>query len=404
MLQDRTILMVVNEDCFFLSHRLAVGEAAVAMGWRVIVAAAPSGLENRIREAGIEFKPLSVSPAAGSLAELLRLARELRRIYRKYPEAIIHHVGMRQILVGNLALALGSGRHKVVDAVSGLGILFVDPGSRKAQSVLKALKMLYGAGNRERVVIFQNHDDERLFRGAGLLDEKRNVRSEFIKGSGVDLEKFAPKVGSLGVMGDLGVMGSLGEPERRKRVLFTGRLLRSKGVSDFIAAAEILQPEFEGRVEFRICGGLSGNADSMTQEEMDPYRVGAGVNPGYIHWMGHCEDIAKELRECDIVAFPSYYREGVPLSLIEACAAGKAIVTCDSVGCRDTVEEGVNGFLVEPQNPAMLASRIKMLLEYDSMRQRMGKASREKAEKEFGIEKVTASHIQIYSSLQQKGE
>ena len=99
------------------------------------------------------------------------------------------------------------------------------------------------------------------------------------------------------------------------------------------------------------------------------------------------------------MAFPSYYREGVPKSLIEAAACGLPIVTCDSTGCRDVVDDALNGFLIEPKNPEMLAEKLKILIDNKELRERMGRESRLKAEREFGIEKVVETHLRIYKEL-----
>ena len=105
------------------------------------------------------------------------------------------------------------------------------------------------------------------------------------------------------------------------------------------------------------------------------------------------------LEQCHIVAFPSYYREGVPKSLIETCAVGRPIVTTNSVGCKDVVDDGVNGFLVPVRDSEALAQKLRILIDDKELRVRMGKASREKAEKEFGIEKVVEKHLEIYNNL-----
>lgn len=393
-----TVVIVVNEDKFFVSHRFAIGEALLEAGWRVVVAGAPGNKVGVITEAGMIFEPLPVAPAAGTPAEMLHLVKALRRVYARYPGAIIHHVGMRQILFGNMAVAMSGARRMVVDAVSGLGILFMNPKSLKARITLGILKGLYKKGRNPRTIIFQNREDEKLFNKSGLLNDKTHINCVLIKGSGVDLEKIRPVAPPA---------------EGRHVVLFMGRLLRSKGVGDLIMAAEMLREEFEGSVEFHICGGLSGNKDSMTEREMEYYkverresreesresRVEGKLGGGYIQWLGEREDIARELARCCIVALPSYYREGVPLSLIEACAAGRAIVTCDSVGCRDTVTHGENGFLVEPRNPAQLARCLRELLNDESLCKRMGEASRLRAEREFSLRDVVKAHLDIYQRL-----
>ena len=119
----------------------------------------------------------------------------------------------------------------------------------------------------------------------------------------------------------------------------------------------------------------------------------------YLCWLGERNDVRQLLEDSHIVAFPSYYREGVPKSLIEASAIGRPIITCDSIGCRDVVEDGINGFLIEPQNPQQLADKLRVLILDRQLRVTMGKNARKKAESEFSIEKVIDTHLKIYNNL-----
>lgn len=116
----------------------------------------------------------------------------------------------------------------------------------------------------------------------------------------------------------------------------------------------------------------------------------------YIQWLGFRSDVCDLLKRCHIVAFPSYYREGVPKSLIEASAIGRPIITCNSVGCKDVVDDGVNGYLIEPKNVQQLAARLKQLIDDKALRMEMGRKSREKAERDFAIEKVVEVHMELY--------
>lgn len=371
---QKTLLIIVNEDQYFVSHRMKVGEGAVVDGWRVIVAAAPkSGCEDEIRRHGMEFFPLpidgdgiSIRTQAGTLIALIRLMK-------KYPGAVIHLVGMKMLAVGNLASRIAGTTRGTVNAVCGLGNMFRDPSRFMPRLLLKVLKFLWRRKNV--VTIVQNHDDEALLKKAGVI---RDAEIEYIKGSGVDLDLYHS--GRRPVT----------TPEGRIRVIFTGRLLRSKGVADLIEAAEILRPKWEGKAEFMICGGISTNADSMTEEEMTRASDGA-----YIIWKGNSGDIPRLLSESRIMAFPGYYREGVPLSLIEASAAGLPIVTCDSVGCRDTIDG--NGFTVEPRNPDLIAEAIDRLLENPAECEKMGIQSRRIAERDYDIRKVVERHLDIYN-------
>ena len=201
----------------------------------------------------------------------------------------------------------------------------------------------------------------------------------FIKGSGVDLNDFV----------------YVPEPDADViKVMFTARMVKEKGVVDLIEAAETWRKEYEGKVQFLLCGKLSDNPKAIKKEELEALCDGK-----YIQWLGHRNDVKELLRQCHIVAFPSYYREGVPKSLIEATATGRPIVTCNSIGCKDTVDDGVNGFLITPKDTHALGEKLRILIEDKELRMKMGRASREKAEKEFSLVDVVKKHLEIYASL-----
>jgi glycosyltransferase involved in cell wall biosynthesis len=151
--------------------------------------------------------------------------------------------------------------------------------------------------------------------------------------------------------------------------------------------------DFE-KVEFLLCGKLSDNPKAMKQEELEALCDGK-----YIKWLGHRNDVKELLGQSHIVAFPSYYREGVPKSLIEATAIGRPIITCNSIGCKDTVEDGINGYLIPIKDSNSLADKLKILIENPNLRRKMGDASRKIAERDFSLEIVIKKHLEAYQSL-----
>ena len=262
-----------------------------------------------------------------------------------------------------------------VNAVSGLGVAFsTDSKSYITKGIIALLKL--GHHRKQLQVIFQNHEDESLFLQSKIIKKEQ---SEFIKGSGVDLNEF--KRTPL--------------PQHDVvRILFTGRMVEEKGVMILLEAAESLRKKYEGKIEFVLCGGLSNNPMAMKENYLLSHSDGK-----YIKWLGFRKDIKEQLKNSDIVAFPSYYREGVPKSLIEATAIGRPIVTTNSIGCRDTVEDGCNGFLVPIKDSKSLADKLEVLICDKELRENMGLQSRRIAERDFSIENVVAKHINIYKSL-----
>ena len=177
-------------------------------------------------------------------------------------------------------------------------------------------------------------------------------------------------------------------------VIFTARMVREKGTLVLIDAAEELRKDYEGKVDFWLCGGLSDNPNALTEEDLR-----SRCDDSYIKWLGFRKDVKDLLQQASIVAFPSYYREGVPKSLIEACATGRPIITTKSIGCKDTVEDGVNGFLIPIKDSHALAEKLKILIENPALRQKMGRESRRIAERDFSLDDVIKKHLEVYQSL-----
>ena len=370
----KRLLMIVNEDRFFLSHRSDIALSAKQHGWDVRVVCKDTGLRKDVEALGLEMIDLPINPTGTNLRQELLTCSFLYKLYSRDRNVIVHHVGMKNILWGGLAAKLARVKG-VVNAVSGLGVMFSgDTLSLAAKGILQVLRYSHHRNNVK--VIFQNHDDERLFIQHHIVTSSQ---IEFIKGSGVNLADYAytPQPSDEVV-----------------KILFTARMVKEKGVVVLIEAAERLRKQYEGKVEFWLCGGLSNNPKALRQEELNRLCDGR-----YIKWLGYCDNVKELLMQSHIVAFPSYYREGVPKSLIEACATGRPIVTTDSVGCRDTVDEGVNGFLVPVKDSTVLADKLQLLINDKSLRQQMGRNARLKAEREFSVENVVEKHLEIYDSL-----
>lgn len=373
--KKKDLLLIVNEDSFFLSHRQRVAELALEKGWNVTIAAKDTGKRPVIELQGFNFIPLPINPTGMNFSEEIKLLYFLVKLFRQNPNAVIHLVGLKNMLWGGLASKI-VGKQSVLFAVSGLGTLF---GEKKSDfisnTILNLLK--FGIKGKNRALIFQNKEDEALFRSKGIC---KDVDTHYIKGSGVSLKEFSvPKVENN---------------SDKLRVIFTGRMLKEKGIEDLISAAELLRNKYEEKVEFLLCGDITENKDSFTKEELEKLCDG-----NYVKWVGFREDIPFLLMQSDVMCFPSYYREGVPKSLLEASAASLPIITTDSVGCRDTVENNKNGFLVPIHSPESLAVSLERLIENRELRLKMGSYSRKKAEREYDVEEVARRHLSIYESL-----
>ncbi len=369
-----SLFMVVNEDRFFLSHRKEIAVRAQKEGYDVLIVCKDTGQRQDVEALGLKMLEMPINPTGSNIREELKTFWFLYRLYKKRKPDLVHHVGLKNILWGGLAARLAKV-HGVVNAVSGLGVLF--SGEKPGLRTRVVMSLMKYSNHRDNIsVIFQNYEDMDLFVRHHIVSRKH---SAYIKGSGVDLAEFAYTP----------------EPEGEEvRVIFTARMVKEKGIEVLIEAAEMLRSEMEGRVKFWLCGGLSNNPKAIKREELERLCDGK-----YIEWLGHRKDVRDLLAQSHIMAFPSYYREGLPLSLIEATAIGRPIITTRWYGCKDTVDDGVNGFLIPVKDSRTLANKLRVLINDRQLRLVMGIKGREKAEREFSIENVVRKHLAIYNRL-----
>ena len=368
------LFIVVNVDWFFLSHRKDIALSAQKNGYDVTVVTKDTGKKQYIEALGLKVIDLPMNRSGQNIIEELYTCWFLYRFYRREKPDIIHHVGLKAILWGTLAAKLAKV-HGVVNAVSGLGIFFSEENKSLVSKLLP--KVLRFSHHRKNLaVIFQNEEDKGLFLKNRIIKEEQAF---MIKGSGVDLNQYCytPEL----------------ESEKIK-VLFTARMIVEKGVSVLVDAALKLKEKYGDKVEFLLCGGLDDNPKAIKEEELKAVRDG-----GYIQWLGYPTDVLELLKSCHIVAFPSYYKEGLPKSLIEAAAVGRPIVTTNSIGCKETVVDGYNGYLIPVKDSETLAEKLNILFEDENLRRNMGRNSRILAEKDFSIENVIHRHLEIYSQL-----
>ena len=373
----KRLFIVVNVDWFFLSHRMPVAMAAQKAGWDVTIVTADTGKLEDIEAKGLKVINLPMSRSGMNIKEELGTLRFLYKLYKKERPDVVHHVGMKTILWGTLAAKFASVLG-VLNAVSGLGGFFAeDNKSMLAKVMPKVLKFSHNQKNL--LVIFQNQEDRAMYVKKGIISDSQ---ARFIKGSGVNLQEFCYTP----------------EPfDGKVKIILTARMIVEKGVFLFTEAAEKLRAEYEDKVEFWLVGGLDDHPGAITKDQLDDVCDGK-----YIKWLGYRTDVKELLQQSHIVAFPSYYMEGLPKSLIEACAIGRPIITTQSIGCKDTVDDCVNGFLIPPKDVDVLASKLRVLIDNPEMRESMGKASRAKAEKEFSLDVVIEKHLKIYNELVEK--
>ena len=368
------LFIVVNVDWFFLSHRKDIALSAQENGYEVTVVTKDTGMKSTIEALGLKVIDLPMNRSGQNIIEELYTCWFLYRLYRRKKPDIVHHVGLKTILWGTLAAKLAKV-HGVVNAVSGLGIFFSEENTSLVSKLLPRV-LRFSHHRKNLAVIFQKEEDKGLFLKNRIIKEEQAF---MIKGSGVDLNQYCytPELES-----------------QKIKVLLTARMIVEKGVFVLVDAALKLKEKYRDKVEFLLCGGLDDNPKAIKEEELKSVCDG-----GYIQWLGYRTDVLELLKSCHIVAFPSYYKEGLPKSLIEAAAVGRPIVTTNSIGCKETVVDGYNGYLIPVKDSDTLAEKLNLLFEDENLRQNMGRNSRILAEKDFSIENVIHRHLEIYSQL-----
>ena len=365
----RSIALITSNAASLVNFRLPLVQAMVASGLSVH-ALAPDftdGERAALRAAGAQPVDISMERTGmrplRDLADLRRLAWVLRDLR---PDATLSYF-IKPIIYGSLAARRARVPRRFA-LMAGLGYVFTPSGreSVKRRILRQIVTRLYkaGFGACERV-LFHNRDDlDYVVRARMIAPAKALV----ISGTGVDLSRFA----------------TAPVPSGPPRFLLIARMLTEKGVREFAEAAAMVRTRYP-KAEFHLVGGLDSNPGALTGEE-----IGQWVSSGTVVWHGHVADVRPHIRTASVYVLPSY-REGKPRSTQEAMAIGRAVVTTDAPGCRDTVEEGVNGFKVPVRDAAALATAIERFIVQPELAVTMGAQSRRLAEAIFDVNVINAT-------------
>jgi glycosyltransferase involved in cell wall biosynthesis len=330
------------------------------------------GVETGLRDLGVRLveSPLDRT-GTNFLSEVAARAFYGDFMRRERPDAVLAY-NPKPIFHAVMA-ARRAGVASVTAMVTGLGYAFTSTELKARALAVVAMGLYRRALPMARSVIFQNEDDRRFFDHLGLLAGVRSVHQ--VPGSGVDLSRF-PAVPP-------------GDASGVTTFLFAGRLLRDKGIVDFVEAARALRAlrTDESTFRFRVAGMIDSNPSAVTASDLEHWTRG-----GMIEHVGRLEDVRPALAACSVFVLPSY-REGMPMAILEAMATGRAVVTTDAPGCRETIVDGESGMLVPPGAPAALAVALEQFLEDRTLAARMGQAARVRAEREFDSRAVNARVI-----------
>jgi glycosyltransferase involved in cell wall biosynthesis len=370
------IVISTNTAWNIYNFRAGLVRALVSQGYEVVALAPDDSYAPRLRELGCTHVSLPMdNNGTNPLRDLALTLRYFNALRRLRPVAYLGYTVKPNVYGSIAAQALGIA---VINNIAGLGATFI-----KTNHVTKIVRGLYRVAlARSHRVFFQNSEDQALF------VESRLARPEvcgLVPGSGIDLTRYVPEAPEPFV-------------QRGFRFLLVARMLRDKGVEEFAAAAKIIRGHFP-EVRFQLLGSVnSNNSNGIALEKIRGWE-----SEGLVEYLGTTDDVRSFLASADCVVLPSY-REGVPRSLLEAAAMARPIVATDVVGCRDAVQDGVNGFLCKVRDAADLASKMMRMIELpEQQRLAMGAAGRQKVEKEFDEQLVIQKYLYALTSLMSPG-
>jgi glycosyltransferase involved in cell wall biosynthesis len=368
-------MFLVTEDWYFVSHRFELAIAARQAGYDVVVATRVDRYGERITNAGFTLCPIAFNRSGLNPLEEFRTLVHLVRLYRREAPDIVHHVALKPVIYGSLVARI-VGTRGVVNALGGLGYVFSSAGLRaKMLRWMTKPALKFALGGRNTRLIVQNSDDrQRLI--AGALANAGSI--SLIRGAGVDPSAYCQV--------DMATEMPL--------VILPARLLRDKGVGEFVKAARLLRAEGI-KARFALVGKPDlANPGSVSQQEID-----AWVAEGVVESWGWQEDMPSVFAQAQIVCLPTYYGEGLPKSLLEAAASGCAIVATDIPGCREIVQHGVTGWLVPTRDVSGLASALRQAIGRPSLREQYGRSARASVAASFSMDRVVRETIAIYDEL-----
>ncbi|SDA92751.1 glycosyltransferase family 4 protein [Sinorhizobium sp. NFACC03] len=362
------IVLIASLTSSLTNFRLELIKELIKAGHEV-VAMAPDHdppVERDLRTLGVRFIRIPMSRAGvNPIKDVATLAALVWHFLRERPSAILPYT-MKPIIYGGIAARLSgiSGRYFLV---TGLGHMFaVDEGETAFRRTLRAMCVgLYRLALKGAHCVFVYNEADFNDIEARRLTDNISVVS-MVPGSGVDLQHY----------------GASEPPLSPPVFLLVARLLHDKGIAEFVEAARVVRARQPG-TQFQLIGHFDPNPTAISSAQVSQW-----VAEGAVQYLGTTRDIRLYLKNCSVFVLPSYYREGIPRSILEAMATGRAIITTDLPGCRDTVEPGINGVLVRPRDSADLAGAIESFLTAPDTITAMGNASRRIAEKRFDVRLV----------------
>ena len=378
----KKIIIAVNSTFNLINHRVGLINGLLDGGYEVVAISPTDEFASRIKELDCHHVSLQMERKGTNIGQDLLLFWRYRTMLRQYMPDIYLGFTAKPNIYGSLAAqSLGI---PVINNISGLGTVFGAMSTSLVGKLLsRLLRVLYWfALLRSDKIFFQNKDDRREFIERGVV---KTHLTDLLPGSGVDLERF-----SYNPITANQLVPKANNEKKKTRFLLVARMLWDKGVGEYVEAARLLSRRYP-RTEFCMIGFL----DFQNPEAISEAQINEWIAEGIIQYLGVINDIRPEIVKADCVVLPVLFREGTPRSLLEAAAMGRPIITTNTIGCRETVDDGVNGYLCIPSNSIDLSEKMERILQLDdAQRVKMGRYGREKMELQFNEQIVIKKYLE----------
>jgi glycosyltransferase involved in cell wall biosynthesis len=350
------------------NSRMNLARALKKRGHEVVLLSPRDEFTQFLLDEGFRWVHYPLQPRGKNIIRELLSILFQARFYRREKPDLVNHFTPKGVIYGSIAAKL-SGLPAIFNTITGLGFVY----SGKATNFLMVMvTILYKISLKNTTVLFQNPDDQNFFYENRIIDP---AKSHLILGSGVDVERF--KV--------------MPEPQGSPIVLLSARFVEEKGIRYFVEASRILRSR---HTDIRFV--LVGRPEEDQPTSINLNEITRWVNEGLVEWWGWHNNMEQILPLAHICCLPTYYKEGIPKSLIEAAACGRPIIATNTPGCREIVHHDENGILIPPRDPEALADAIALLAHDQVLRERMGRKSREIAAADFSMGQIIDRYFEIY--------
>ncbi|MEN0679044.1 glycosyltransferase family 4 protein [Plesiomonas shigelloides] len=367
-----TLAISSNTSWYLYNFRKNTIKSIIDSGIKVICISPQDDYSQKLKSLGAVHVHIDIDKKGKNPFNDIKTIIQFRRILIKEKINIVLNFTPKNNIYGTIAAA--SCNIKVINNIAGLGSVF-----SKKNATSRFVMFLYKISQRyASKIFFQNEDDRYFFLDKGIVTFSKTER---IPGSGTELTRFTP---------------TLSKNDGVIRFILVARMLYEKGILHYIEAARYLKGKYGSRVEFQMLGFIDKeNPSAITLNEIKNWQ-----SEGIVNYLGVSDKVENIIANIDCMVLPSFYREGVPKSLIEGAAMGKPIITTDNIGCREVVEHGVNGYLCQPQSSKSLVEQLDKFINLPSKKRiEMGIYSRKKAEREFDERIVIKKYLQAINEL-----